>query len=119
MVDEEIDSLVDVPLHIGLGEDALGGPAVLHVLEQRDLQLVSQNLRRKSTYTFLSFCQSCAAILLIKRFCSNLRADVTSCHVPARLHSSLARSCLSFTNSDCLGQRLLSLDSTACFKLYE
>ena len=44
VVDEKINGLVDVPLHIRLGEDAFGGPAVLHVLKEDDLQLVTQNL---------------------------------------------------------------------------
>ena len=44
MVDEEVDGLVDIPLHIHLGENAFRGPAVLHVLKQDNLQLVTQNL---------------------------------------------------------------------------
>ena len=44
VVDEEVDGLVDIPLHIRLGENAFRGPAVLHVLKQDNLQLVTQNL---------------------------------------------------------------------------
>ena len=54
VVDEKVNGFVDVPLHICLGEDAFGGPTVLHVLKEDNLQLVTQNLyqgrsrRRKS-----------------------------------------------------------------------
>ena len=44
VIDEEVDGLVDVPLHIRLGEDAFRGPAVLHVLKKDNFQLVTQNL---------------------------------------------------------------------------
>ena len=44
VVDKEVDSLVDIPLHIRLSEDTLSGPAVLHVLKKDYLELVTQNL---------------------------------------------------------------------------
>ena len=46
VVDKKVYGLVDVPLHICLGEDAFGGPTVLHVFKEDDLQLIAQNLRR-------------------------------------------------------------------------
>ena len=54
VVDEEVDGLVDVPFHIGLTEDAPHGPAVPHVLERHNLQLVSQNLEKgPSVFTLI------------------------------------------------------------------
>ena len=43
-LDREDNGLVDIPFHVGLCEAALCGPALLHFLKQRDLQLVSQKL---------------------------------------------------------------------------